>query len=798
MVNAMNEIHEGLSGARVLIVDDAPECLEILALTLEELNLDIRKACSGNDALEAADSFMPDLILLDVMMPDIDGFEICRRLKARSSTREIPVIFVTSLDELSQVEVGFQAGGVDYVVKPYQKETLLARIQSHLKRVRLRQALVEKNRMLARRRSQLEETVEKRTRELRQKVQELEKRDRVAQCLLTVHKQHDVLAALGSTELFRGLDRKTLSSLASELERVFLPGGKRLIRQGEPNDSLYILLNGRLRIIRKRLDGQIEKLAEIGSGDCVGEMGVLSEDIRSASVYAIRDSNLIKLSKSAYNRFKQKYPAILEQINQVLIRRLKSDRGASRGVSSQARVSKSIALVPVNASVPLTEVAVRLTEALSKTGSALHLNADRLDGYLGEGMAQSPESSAENRNIAAWLSAQEIGERLIVYQADPTPSAWTGRCIRQADLIIIVGLAGTDPQKGLIEAEMLNDECSEGTVGKELVLLYPDGGRPPQGTCKWLTCRQVVDHHHVRLSEQADFERLGRIISGQAIGLVLSGGAVRGFAHIGVVHALRENGISVDAIGGTSMGALIAGQYAMGLDYQAMLATNRQAFIEQNPMFKYTFPLVSLVSDKKYNAMLREMYDHIMIEDLWLKYFCVSSNLTRAEVNVHRDGLLWKGVRASTSVPVYFPPAYQDGNLYVDGGVMNNLPVDIMRKSRINYVIASDVTSGNEKKNTMPDFEGRSGWSLLFNRLNPFTETIKAPYLPEVILRTMEVEGIQVYQKNRMGANLYLKSQVDSFNRLHAKQLEQIAEVGYTCAVEQIARWRENGIIPIV
>lgn len=243
------------------------------------------------------------------------------------------------------------------------------------------------------------------------------------------------------------------------------------------------------------------------------------------------------------------------------------------------------------------------------------------------------------------------------------------------------------------------------------------------------------------------------------------------------------------------MGALIGGQYTMGLDYQTMLAVNRRAFVEKPPLH-YTFPLVSLIDDKKYNAALQEMYGDTMIEDLWLKYFCVSSNLTRAEVHVHRHGLLWKAVRTSTSIPAFIPPTYRDGNIYIDGGMMNNLPVDIMRKSCANYVIASDVSSGKEKKMIMPDFEGKSGWKLLFNRLNPFAETIKAPYLPQVILRTMEVVNVLAFWKNKMEVDLYLNPKVDSFNRFQAKPLEQMAEIGYACALKEIAQCKEKGLIP--
>lgn len=134
--------------AKILIVDDVPANIGTLRAPLEAAGYEVLIATSGEDALEAVADLVPDLILLDVMMPGIDGFETCRRLKAAEATAQVPIIFLTALDEASDVVVGFEVGGADYVVKPFRKEELLARVLTHLERARLTAALAASNEAL--------------------------------------------------------------------------------------------------------------------------------------------------------------------------------------------------------------------------------------------------------------------------------------------------------------------------------------------------------------------------------------------------------------------------------------------------------------------------------------------------------------------------------------------------------------------------------------------------------------------------------------------------------------------------
>lgn len=182
----MTENAIDLRGAAVLIVDDVPDNLDILCRSLDKAAYDVLVATSGAQAIDIATRAHPELILLDVMMPEMDGYEACRRLKAQESTRDIPVIFLTALTQPEQIVTGFRVGGIDYITKPFHQEEVLIRIQTHLERTRLASELARLN-------GELEAQVQARTHDLRLRLRELEGKDRIAEHLLTYHTLEETL-----------------------------------------------------------------------------------------------------------------------------------------------------------------------------------------------------------------------------------------------------------------------------------------------------------------------------------------------------------------------------------------------------------------------------------------------------------------------------------------------------------------------------------------------------------------------------------------------------------------------------
>jgi PAS domain S-box-containing protein len=134
--------------ANILVVDDTPDNLRLLSKMLTQMGYEVRRVINGQTALKTANAAPPDLILLDIMMPDMNGYEVCQYLKASPQTRDIPVIFISALDEVIDKVKAFAVGGVDYITKPFSEEEVFARVENNLMIQRLQKQLTKQNALL--------------------------------------------------------------------------------------------------------------------------------------------------------------------------------------------------------------------------------------------------------------------------------------------------------------------------------------------------------------------------------------------------------------------------------------------------------------------------------------------------------------------------------------------------------------------------------------------------------------------------------------------------------------------------
>ncbi len=588
------------------------------------------------------------------------------------------------------------------------------------------------------------------------------------------------------SRLFGPLDLGMLRELEAETEWRTLKSGEELFRQGEAADAAYIVASGRLRAVLAAPDGDERTLSEMGPGETVGEMGLLTGGSRSATVYAVRDASLARLTRRSFARLIERYPRAMLPISRIIVERLVRQSSHEPLPSAGAQ---TLALVPAAAGVPLEEFAHGLLQSLAGHGSTVLLSSSRADRALAKaGIAQLSASDAHHVRLAQWLTEQEATFRFVVYQSDPRWTPWTDRCVRHADHLLIVAEAAADPTPGEVEERLAGRWPRARAPRRSLVLLQRSG--EPAGTARWLAPREADQHYHVRPGAGSDFDRLARSLAGKALGLVLGGGGARGFAHIGVLKALEELGTPIDLVGGTSMGAIIAGLCARGLDSSAI---QRGCARYAGGHLDLTLPVVSLAAGRKVGQQFRAFFGEREIEDLRIPFFAVSTNLTRAEQVVHRRGGLAAAIRASMSLPGVFPPAVQGGDLLVDGGLVNNVPADVMRQtSGSGPVIAVDVgqpvdLSGDPRLTTE-----LSGWQVLRRRWNPLAERIPVPGILSVLGRTTEVGSIAALNRTKRQADLYLHLPLDQWGLLEFKALDAIAERGYQLSIEPLRSWLDD------
>ena len=396
-----------------------------------------------------------------------------------------------------------------------------------------------------------------------------------------------------------------LEELAKTVRWLTLPGGETLFRGGDPGESIYLVASGRLRVS----DGALER--EAARGDCVGELALLTGERRSATVVAVRDTELAELTRADFDRVAERYPAAILDLARLVAARLLG-AGDNRDVPPVS----TIALVPMP-SVNLNEIAIVIRDALSTIGSTLHVSAAR-------------ELVADEQARTRWLNAQEFEHTFVLYEADEGLTSWTRCCIRQADRVLM--FARPDSPRAIPGIP----------ASSELVLIHRAA---PVGTDRWpadaFACR-----HHVLEDSREDLERVVRHVTGHAVGLVLSGGGARAFAQIGVVRALGEAGVPIDRVGGTSIGAVLGAQIAARNDWRRLVELHRGRWRND-----YTLPHLALLAGKRTRKGVEAWFGDTRIEDLWLPFFCVSTNLSSAEMVVHRQGVVRDAVRASMSVP---------------------------------------------------------------------------------------------------------------------------------------------------
>ena len=567
----------------------------------------------------------------------------------------------------------------------------------------------------------------------------------------------DVGALLAEMPLFSGLDAGLLREIAAVVEWLTLPGGATLFSAGDPPDALYMVLSGCLGAFSAE-PARRRFLARIAAGDMVGEMGLISGRPRSADVVALRDTELARISAQAFNEVLRGQPEAMLRIARLTVDRLAQSQ--SPAASARSRGACTFTVLPQSVEVDFGGFASRLVKALAELGRA-----------------ELVWSVRAKTHTSQWFNRIEAANDYVVYVADPSADRWTKLCVRQADALLL--LARAESPAGSWAALHGPHDHSMAPQRSELILLH-DSALETGAAARWLAELPDIPHHHVQ--DPADYSRLARVLTGRGVGLVFSGGGARGFAHIGIVRALREAGIPIDLVGGTSMGAILGAGVALRWSIDELTQRFRRAFVDSRPLRDYTLPFVSLVSGHKVSTRLYEAFGDLAVEDLPLEFFCVSSNLTTGQTMVHRRGTLWRWLRASVAVPGVLPPVLHRGEVLVDGAAMNNLPVDVMRELGRGPVIGSDVGADRAFTARSDEIDVPLPWQLL--------RWIKArrrcPSIFQILWRAGMVNSTASTIAHRAQSDLILQPSLAEVDMLNWDAFDRAIQAGYDYAVTKL------------
>lgn len=581
------------------------------------------------------------------------------------------------------------------------------------------------------------------------------------------------------------IDPASIEQVIELSEWQELRAGKYLIRQGEQSTDLYILISGRLIALINKGQSKQEILGEITRGETIGEMALFTGEPRSASIVAVRDSLLLKLSKAAFQRLLKDHPEILFNITRVIIQRLKRVN-LSKTVTYKV---VNICIAPGSQHLNLQGIASDLHKLLSKYGKCMLLSTSIVDVLLGkEGIAKArSENQDDYRKLSMWLEKVEAAHDFLIYIAEDVDSGWTERCLRQADEILFV--CQNDGITHPLAKQFFSRRSEPISINKTLVLLHEPSEKMPAATGELLKKYNFKSHHHVRLGNMDDLDRLARFLSGNAVGLVLSGGGARGLAHIGVYKAMAEAGIKPDMVGGTSIGSIIGGLIAVGTEPGELEEMARQYFLKNpTPITDLNFlPLISLMRGRKMEKLLNQVFGTTTIEDCWLNFYCVSTNLTSSAPVVHNNGSLATAIRCSISLPGIFPPVINGGCVHVDGGIFNNLPIDVMNSNGIKKIAAVDLEVKTEELLEIEKLP--NAWGVIKSNLGMSESNVEVPTLMSTIIHSCTVASDVQARRWRPLVGLYFNPKLSNVGLMEWKRFDEIVEFGYRHAVEVLDTW---------
>ncbi|KAI5291758.1 phosphatidylcholine and lysophosphatidylcholine phospholipase [Ascosphaera aggregata] len=640
------------------------------------------------------------------------------------------------------------------------------------------------------------------------------------------------------------------------LEWVQVEAGQVLHHQGDESDAIYIVLNGRLRSVRDKGDGKLAVVGEYGQGDSVGELEVMTESTRPTTLHAIRDTELAKFPRTLFNSLAQEHPGITIQISKLIAQRMRdlldkptlesSDLGSPEGASTLNL--RTVAILPVTAGVPVVEFGNRLLHAFNQIGVINGVAALRQADILNH-LGRHAFSRMGKLKLSQYLADLEEKYGMLLYVADTNVNApWTQTCIKQADCILLVAVAEGSTNIGEYERFLLGMKT---TATKELVLLHVDRYSPPGLTRQWLKNRLWINggHHHIQMSYRltpepaqpmnkrfgklkqrvkvikgeiqkytsrripqtplytaaipykGDFHRLARRLCGKAVGVVLGGGGARGIAHIGVILAMEEEGIPIDIIGGTSIGAFIGALYARDADAVPVYGRAKKFAGRMGSIWRFlldmTYPSASYTTGYEFNRSIFKSFGNTQIEDFWLEYFCNTTNISQSRCDFHSSGYVWRYVRASMSLAGLVPPLCDEGSMLLDGGYIDNLPVKHMRSLGADVIFAIDV--GSIDDNTPQTYgDSLSGVWAFFNRWNPFSYHPNPLTLGEIQARLAYVSSVDALERAKhMPGCFYLRPPVDPFGTLEFGRFEEIYKVGYEAGKKFVEKLKGEGVLPI-
>lgn len=633
----------------------------------------------------------------------------------------------------------------------------------------------------------------------------------------------EIITILKQMQIFYLFDEESLKKLVKNLTFKTYKKGEIIYNEGEEGRYLYILNSGRLRIDSK---GKI--INYLGRrGDFIGEHSLMTDSKHSVTVSAAMDTDVFILDKNYFNELISKYPGIGVYISRALGERLQEkfdeeknkdkiiisiySSGKKSGTSILAvnlaygikkDTARSVVLVDLCAEDAESSIATLLDLGISKeklyilTGEVPLLSSNSLEKYIitdKNGMKVFNYVLSKN-DIIPLLSLLQENHDCIVIDLPHKLTEISEKILEQSDKILFICTPYEETltksvndihyinntlkipiekvrigQVCIREEDRKNVSKVEKTLNRHIdfhLVFEPRGIRESIET----GVPFVISHPSLLISQ--NIKNLIRDLTGEKVGIALGSGTARGFAHIGVLKVLKKEGIPIDLVAGTSMGAFLGSIFASGISPETMEKIAISKFTAKKSIFSIldlVIPKSGFMSGIRIVNFLKSIIGNPLFLDLKIPLAIVASELSSGEPVILRTGSVIEAVRASISFPGILEPYYQNNKFLIDGGITMPVPVKALKEMGAKKTLAVDVIPKVDRSDSIN----------------------QRPKVFDVVFRTVEIMGAEIAKESAQGANVVIKPDVSSFSSLEFHRVSEIIKAGEDAAYKSIPYIKE-------
>jgi NTE family protein len=594
-----------------------------------------------------------------------------------------------------------------------------------------------------------------------------------------------VVAWLRAVGFCEGLDAAQLAAVASEFVVRPFVAGQTLASAGDEVTEFWILVEGELDSFLTDPRGREKWLATIRQGETVGEIAILGQAPTRPIRYTARTHGTLLFAPAAIlHEWVKTYPQMMHNLFHTLSERFK----IVAGVAARSLPSPRLGIVATSPRGCV--LAGRLAGCLLATGERLRVWAGQPSSLTSTGSwpdALPIQQLAASDTPLLQPPAPEVDRQIVVW----TPGSNGRREFKQ--------LLGSDEVLWLLEprdaANVSHDVGSlnalQGELAEKVRIVWLLGADTPVAPLlngrefKKADVKVAVESSGGALTrqERQGLDRLIRALRGISVGIALAGGGAKGMAHFGVLHALEEAGLSFDAMSGTSAGAMAGILYASGMSPEKAIKqfqhdlTPPRAF-RSLPKWPNWY-LVSQYRRRAWDGMLRKYLHDWRLEQLSIPFHAVTVDLVQVRTVVRRQGDAVHAILESINLPIVSPPILRDGMALVDGGVLNNLPADVLAESGVDFVVGVDVSS-----RVRNEFAG--------NRPDMPTARMRNASALDTLFRIFESQAHNIGKMRNQAVDFWIKPDVSGFGLAEFHRTAEIAAVGEAAALDVVADLKQR------